>query len=602
MNVGARRSLPLALVLFAAAGCPGGGAHDGAGGDHRTGGGGGSGRGGITEPLGAPAPGDPAAPGARYIGEVYARFRPAWTAFLEDCRLRLPRDHVLNDPALEAVLSLSIDRNGRVVEAGLAKKSGVAAFDEAAVEVVHEAKPLPAPPPELVSDDDRVHLEWLFARDRRQAGPATAALRRVEWPLERAVPKLVAAGRVAEAAQRVAAAIDRVPADALRSRFREVCLGALGRALGGKDSAAQVAAIEGVAAARAAALAPILREVAKSSVEPQVRRAALRALGQVGDREAIALLRESALGSTSPEDRGAAAAALAMLGAGGEVERSAQAGLKSSDESARWSALVVMAHVPVPAAVPELRALLGGSSRAARAERMASALALGTVAGAGGEPARTAMASLVDCLGVSDAAQRAACAQAIAGAAQNGARSRAAYTRLVALLRDRDEQVRAAAALSAARLDPARFARDMAALAREKSDPVLAAMAEGLGGVPGGEALGRLGKLAASGSGPVRLAAAAALARRSDADQVLAGLVDHPDSAVRAIAVRRERRPDVLRAQLAAEAPEVRAAALAALVALDGGLAHVLDAARLFAKSADASAESAAVARSWLAP
>lgn len=598
--MGARRSLPLALLVLAAAGCPGGGAHDGAEADQALQRGGG--RRGITEPLGEPPPADPAAPGASYIGALYGRFRPRWSAFLEDCRTRLARDHVLNDAALEAVLAISIDRSGRLIDVGLAKKSGVAAFDEAAVEVVREAKPLPAPPRELVSDDDRVHLEWMFARDRRQAGPATAALRRVEWPLERAVPKLVAAGRVSEAAQRVAAAVGRIPAGALVSRFREVCVGALGRALGGKDSAAQVAAIEGVAAGKVTPLAPTLREVARTTVEPAVRRAALRALGQVGDREAIALLRERALGSASPEDRGAAAAALAMLGAGGEVERAAQAGLKSSEESARWSALVVMAHVPVPAAVADLRALLGGSSRAARAERMASALALGTVAGAGGDPARTAMAALVDCLGVSDAAQRAACAQAIAGAAQNGAKSRTAYARLTALLRDRDEQVRAAAALSAARLEPTRFARDMAGLAREKSDPVLAAMAEGLGGVPGGEALARLGKLAAAGSGPVRLAAAAALARRSDADQVLAGLVDHQDPAVRAIAVRRERRPDILRAQLASEAPEVRVAALAALVALDGGFKHIPDAARLFGKSPDASAESAAIARSWLAP
>jgi len=212
------------------------------------------------------------------------------------------------------------------------------------------------------------------------------------------------------------------------------------------------------------------------------------------------------------------------------------------------------------------------------------------------------MAALVDCLGVSDAAQRSACAQGIAVAAQNGGKSRAAYSRLVALLRDRDEQVRAAAALSAAHLEPSRFARDMSALAREKSDPVLAAMAEGLAGVPGAEALGRLGKLATSGSAPVAVAAATALARRTDATEVLAGLLDHADSAVRAIAVRRERRPEVLRAQLQADAPEVRAAALAALVAQEGGLKMVPDAARLLAKSGDGTADSAAIARAWLAP
>jgi TonB family protein len=596
----ARRWLAIALLLAAAAqlACAGGGP----GGEGAGGQGGGGGGAAHTEPLGDPPAGDRSAPGAAYLDAVHARFRPAWSAFLEDCRQRLPRDHVLNDPALEATLAISLDASGHVVEVAVAKRSGVAAFDEAAVEVVEEAKLLPAPPRQLVSDDDRVHLEWLFARDRRQAGPATAAVRRVEWPLERAVPTLVKAGRIGEAGQRVAAAADRTPGDELVARFREVCVGALARALAATDSAAQIAAIEGAAAARLAALAPALRELAKTSVEPQVRRAALRALGQIGDRDAIPLLRQTALGAKTPEEQGAAASSLIALGNGSEVEKAALAGLRSADESARWSALVVMAHVPVPAAVPDLRALLGGSARAARAERMASALALGTAAAGSGESARSAMAALVDCLGVSDAAQRAACAQAISGAAQNGARSRAAYARLSALLRDRDEQVRAAAAVSAARLEPTRFARDMAILAREKSDPVLAAMADGLGGVPGGEALARLGKLAQSGSGPVRLAAAAALARRSDAAEVLAGLVNHADSGVRAIAIRQERRPEVLRAQLAADAPEVRAAALAALVALEGARALVPDGARLLARTADGSADSAAIARSWLAP
>jgi len=592
-----RPILPVALLAALLAGCAGGG-H--ASGDPDPGGV--RGGGGRPEPLGEPPPGDPAAPGADYLDAVHGRFRAPWGAFLEDCRLRLPRDHVLNDSSLEALLAISLDRGGRLVDVQVAKRSGVAAFDEAAVEVVREAKALPAPPRDLVSDDDRVHLEWLFARDRRQAGPATAALRRVEWPLERAVPKLVAAGRIGEAALRVAAASGQETGNALIARFREVCAGALARALAASDSAAQVAAIEGAASARLGALAPRLRELARTSVEPQVRRAALRALGQVGDRESVPLLRQAALAAQSPEESGAAASALVLLGAGAEVEKAALAGLKSSDDSARWSALVMMAHVPVPAAAPDLRALLGGSSRAVRAERMAAALALGTVAGGAGEPARTAMAALVDCLGVSDAAQRAACAQGIAVAAQNGGKSRAAYSRLIALLRDRDEQVRAAAALSAARLEPARFARDMNALAREKSDPVLAALSEGLAGVPGAEALGRLGKLASGGSAPVSVAAAAALARRSDATQVLAGLIDHADSAVRAIAVRHERRGEVLRAQLAADAPEVRAAALAALVAQEGALALVPDAARLLAKSGDGTADSAAVARSWLAP
>ena len=115
--MGARRSLPLALLVLAAAGCPGGGAHDGAEADQALQRGGG--RRGITEPLGEPPPADPAAPGASYIGALYGRFRPRWSAFLEDCRTRLARDHVLNDAALEAVLAIAIDRSGQLIDVGL---------------------------------------------------------------------------------------------------------------------------------------------------------------------------------------------------------------------------------------------------------------------------------------------------------------------------------------------------------------------------------------------------------------------------------------------------------------------------------------------------
>jgi TonB family protein len=593
----------LAVLVALLAGCPGAGGHDRVvdDGDRSP---------GYPKdfvpagPLGEPAAVDPDALGADYLTAVHAGFRPGWTAFLEDCRLRLPPRHQLNRAALAARIAISVDRTGRVVATTLETSSGVKAFDQAALEVVREAGTLPAPPAEVLSDDDRAHLHWLFARDARQAGPATAAVRRVEWPLDRAVPKLIGRGRVGEAALRVAAALEsgRGPSDALVAHFRAICAGAIGRAIAGPDPAVQVAAIETAAAARLGNLADAVREQARRSAEPEVRRAALRALSSFGDR---ATAREVALGTSanSPEDRGAAAAALVALGGVGEVQAAALAGLGSTDESARWSALVVMAHVPVPAAVPELRRMLGGSSKAARAERMAAALALGTAAtGSGVELAKNALSPLIDCLAVSDAAQRAACAHGLALAAKHGARSRPAYSKVVALLRDRDEQVRAAAALSAARLDPQRFGRDMAALAREKSEPVLASLAEGLAGVPAPEALARLVKLVSSESPQVRLAAVSALAARADARSIMAGLIDHSDLMVRATAIRVDRRVDVLRAQLAADSPEVRAAALSALVAVEGSVKLVPEAARLLAQTGDDKAECARLARAWLAP
>src|SRR6185503_20632095 len=84
-----RPILPVALLAALLAGCAGGG-H--ASGDPDPGGV--RGGGGRPEPLGEPPPGDPAAPGADYLDAVHGRFRAPWGAFLEDCRLRLPRDHV----------------------------------------------------------------------------------------------------------------------------------------------------------------------------------------------------------------------------------------------------------------------------------------------------------------------------------------------------------------------------------------------------------------------------------------------------------------------------------------------------------------------------
>ncbi|MBZ0238422.1 MAG: TonB C-terminal domain-containing protein, partial [Deltaproteobacteria bacterium] len=140
-------------------------------------------------PLPAPPPADGKAFGAKYLDQAYARIGDDWTAFLEDCRLRLPPQHPLNDRSLAATASITLDAQGHVVEVTLLDKSGNDDFDEVARAVATDAGPFPAPDRSLLSDDDRLYLTWLFARDERQAGAATATLRRVEWSIDQAVPK-----------------------------------------------------------------------------------------------------------------------------------------------------------------------------------------------------------------------------------------------------------------------------------------------------------------------------------------------------------------------------------------------------------------------------
>ena len=565
-------------------------------------------------PLGDPPPPDPSVPGADYVVEVAPRFAVPWRAFLDDLRLRLPPGHKLNRSSLAVRIGIELDADGNLIAMKVSAPSGARAFDDAALEVAREAVPLPRPPMELLSDDERLHLEWQFARDARQAGPATARVRRLEWPLERALPALLARGRVGEAARRIAAAAHGIgeggAQQALIDRFREVCGAAVTQALASEESARQAAGVSAAVAARLTSAAPALRKLASGAIDPAVRQAALRALGQLGDRRSLPLLRRIALaesGRTS-EDIGAAAAALHAMKQDGEVRAAASARLRSDGELGRWTALAVMTQVPVAEAVPDLVALLRGDRNVARAERITAAAALGTVAAQSGEgrtgEGRAALDALVECLRVADAAQRAACAQAIAGAAPPADGVRQIETRLLALLRDRDEGVRAAATLAAARLDPDRFAASLSRLGGERSDLVLAALAEGLAGVPGPRALARLKSLAGGKSPRVRAIAAASLARRSDprAAEILARLTTHADVAVRAAAVRAERRSGELRVALRDEAPEVAAAALAALVALEGRWRTLPEAADLLAGMAPASAERALVARAWLVP
>ena len=618
-------------VAVAAAGCAGGAGARGDGPDAP----GASPRFVASPPPALPPPPAPrpGAPGLAYLEKVAPHLSGRWSAFLEDCRVRLAADHPLNRKGLAARLAIELDARGGLVAVSVERSSGLAGFDEAALEVVRDAVPLPPPPPRWKSDDGHWHLRWLFARDLRQAGPATATIERIQWPLERALPMLLSAGRVAEAAARLAAdPPDQVGGDsagpARVERMNRVCRAAIIRALADSDPASQLAGVDAAVRAHLAAAAPELQHLARQAMDSAVRRAALEALGQVGDRGAAPLLRRVAQGDRldGPEDSGAAAGSLVRLGMVGDLGARAAAQLALTDRDARWTALAVMAAVPAPQAEPALAAMLAGDAREARADRLMAAAALGAVAGAGDGPGRAeAVSALTRCLAVTDAAQRAACAQALASAAADTASTastagaagaagrasaadppgfgRATLRRALLLLRDPDERVRAAAVLVAARVDPRRFSRHIASVLRDPSEGVRTALAEGLARVPGRVTLAALERLVTDDSPQVRNAAAVALAGRSEpgAHATLTALAGRHDPAVRAVAARAERRPEVLRPLMDAPEIDVQVAALAALVAETGQAGTVTDAARRVA-AADSPAARALLAAAWLAP
>lgn len=241
----------------------------------------------ATAPIEPPAPPphvkpppaiDPAAPHAGYLTAVALQLQPGWGQFLDDCRLRLPPTHPLNRTTLAATATIEIDRAGKLAAVAL-DGSGDADFDRAVRAVIADAEPLPAPPEDALSDDDRAHVRWLFARDRRQAGPVTARVLDVRGPLDATIARLVAAGELARAARRVTRAAPDDPARATATT--RVMITVLREALAG--SIARREAIAAIGRARVVELAGELHAQLAPTTEPALRLAAIDAATRLGD-------------------------------------------------------------------------------------------------------------------------------------------------------------------------------------------------------------------------------------------------------------------------------------------------------------------------------
>ncbi len=113
-----------------------------------------------------------------------------------------PPTDPLNNPSLETEILFTVRWDGSPAEVTVARSSGVAAFDQAAVAAVKGERPLPVPPIDVYGDDGVAHFRWIFARDARLC--SGGEVRRVEAPLAEALPRLFVQGRIKEALLRVA--------------------------------------------------------------------------------------------------------------------------------------------------------------------------------------------------------------------------------------------------------------------------------------------------------------------------------------------------------------------------------------------------------------
>ena len=100
-------------------------------------------------------------------GEEAARIRMTWQKQLIahlDRHKRYPAGR--SRKAAEIVLSFALDRSGHVVSVAVARGSGDAAFDDAALAMMKRADPVPAPPPLIADEGLSFTLPVLF-RDRK---------------------------------------------------------------------------------------------------------------------------------------------------------------------------------------------------------------------------------------------------------------------------------------------------------------------------------------------------------------------------------------------------------------------------------------------------
>lgn len=395
----------------------------------------------------APPPSvDPAVPGAAYLTKVAAQFQTGWGQFLNDCRFRLPASHPLNRVALAATAEVAVDRTGRIVGVSITAPSGNPDFDRAVRQVIAEPAALAIPPVELLSDDDRAHLRWLFARDRRQAGPATAQILRLELPLAGVVARLIATGDLARAARRIAAA----PPGAERgTATTRVMVAALREALRGLDGSVRRAAVEAVGQARLVELVAEVRSLLTITSDADLRIAAIAAAGELNDVDAAPALLSQLPNdlASNPQLAVAAVRGLVRLGRVNDAAVAIRRALASDKPNP--IALEAFAFAPSSGIERKLDAWYGRGTSRIRGAVCAALAGLPPAQGAG-----RVRRGLVD----RDATVRAACA---ATASQLGLASPGMADKLAGWLQplthDRDHAVRARAIEGLASLEPARI-------------------------------------------------------------------------------------------------------------------------------------------------
>jgi hypothetical protein len=454
--------------------------------------------GAVAAPAAATAPTAPTAeigepkitvPGAEgdYLRTVHARihFRFAHR-FINDIAAKQPASDPLNRPGLRAEILFGLRWDGSLSDAVVNEKSGVAAFDQAALAAVRgdavgaDAARYPPPPADLFGDDGVAHFQWVFARDRNLCGEGS--VRRVEAPLAQALPRLFVQGRIKEALLRAARDARAGSGDAI-AIFAQAWL-------------------------------------ERPQADPATDARAAGALLRYGDKR----MHAKSLARIKPalarkETASIASAALGAFATSGAAELDPAGfcelvggpkALREGEPAAREQAMILLrdSGVRMQPESPCGKALTEAAGDAGTPGRV-RALALGTlVATTGSAPGKLVRESMED----KDAALRAAGATAFA----KPGIGRPALYRLQPLLQDSSPDVRAAVAGALVRACGDLALPFVQPMLKERDDRALVAMAPELGHLKSPESADLLAKMMTRPGGELRLAVTRGLIERKD--------------------------------------------------------------------------------------
>lgn len=396
-----------------------------------------------------------------YLQALHGKVHRLWTDnFLAMAAAQLPKDHPVNMGARTAELGLTLTGDGKLLDATVSKPSGSTELDAAAIDVVKTSAPYSEAPDSALSDDGKIHIRWVFARDDRRC--SGISLEHRELAATDAVRTMVQQGRIPAAIARLQASDDTA---------RAVGLDAFARAWLDKNENDRKLAVD-VAAANAIAGDDRGARRLRSAATAEPTAAVVRGLAAL-KIPICPLIEDLAAKHDSAEAR---ERFLWALGEGTDGEC-----LKNAIASA-------------------------ANRSASRTERVLAIASLGRSAG---DEVKAALKALLD---DKDAAVKAA---AILAEARPGA-GKGAVFRLTPLLRDKAVAVRAAAAAALVRVGGEEALPQLFLIAREKDSLIFTTLAPELGALSGQASAEMLGKLLRKDDLAIKLAAARALARRRD--------------------------------------------------------------------------------------